>query len=284
LIRSPALNPTLLPSTSSSKRNPILTYNMKTSKLQKKQSILLLYALSALTSAFEFPWTQNGGIPPASNSVNRQPSSMDDFDKYNTFNNNSANNVYFGRQSFQFPSNRRDEKIESVKDVDAELFGEIERALMRAAIDLEDGSVAFRESPGEAPSNGPGAEGYIHKAVQDVAQWERILEEEEEQQKKQFENTSDDPIESMARAYQAALDAAQESIHLLTEQIQALEMELSTTKENVNVSMRERERLQEEYNFLAKQALQLSHALMEIRQEQREMTNREYPDIQQFRQ
>jgi len=88
----------------------------------------------------------------------------------------------------------------------------------------------------------------------------------------------------MARAYQAALDAAQESIHLLTEQIQALEMELSTTKENVNVSMRERERLQEEYNFLAKQALQLSHALMEIRQEQREMTNREYPDIQQFRQ
>lgn len=260
---------------------------MRTTKLQNSLSFILLYALSALTSAFEFPWTQNGGRPPASNafkSVKGQPSSMDNFDKNNIFHNNAANDEYCGSQPFQFSPNRMDEKIESVKDVDVELFGEIERALMRAAIDLEDGSVAFQEGPGEAPSNRSGAECNIHKVAQGVAQWEPVLEEEGEQQQKQFENTADDPIESMAKAYQAALDAAQESIHLLTEQIQALEVELSTTKGNMNFSMRERDRLQEEYNFLAKQALQLSHALMEIRQEQREMANREYPDIQQFRQ
>lgn len=83
-----------------------------------------------------------------------------------------------------------------------------------------------------------------------------ILEDEIEVEEPLPEDLMDgddeeDALTSMASAYQAALDAANDNVNLLSSQIEALELELATTISQMESSVEDKERIGAEYLYLA---------------------------------
>jgi chromosome segregation ATPase len=66
-----------------------------------------------------------------------------------------------------------------------------------------------------------------------------------------FVNEEEDALASMASAYQAALDAANDNVNLLTAQIEELEVELSSTLQEMESASEDKERASAEYAYLA---------------------------------
>ena len=65
------------------------------------------------------------------------------------------------------------------------------------------------------------------------------------------DTSEEDALTSMASAYQAALDAANDNVNLLTSQIEELEGDLSTALRRMEDAIEDKERVSAEYSYLA---------------------------------
>ena len=106
----------------------------------------------------------------------------------------------------------------------------------------------------EAQREADEADAMLKQAEEEAAMWERELAELEaaEEATSSANDDDDDALESMAEAYQAALDAANDNVDLLSAQIRGLEEELSSTVSKMEKSEEDKERIGAEYAFLAK--------------------------------
>ena len=120
------------------------------------------------------------------------------------------------------------------------------------------------------------AEVMLKEAEEEAARWERELAEieataaaseaataaaaaeveansaEEAASSEKEQNDEEDALASMSSAYQAALDAANENVDLLTSQVASLESELAEAVAGMERTMEEKERVGAEYAFLVK--------------------------------
>jgi len=178
-----------------------------------------------------------------------------------------------------------DTEISSVKDVDAALNEEILGALRSAEADLKGEEIAQMDDDDddddddealliEAQREAAEAEAMLQQAEEEAAKWEQELADmeaqaaafeaeaaeaaaqaaiaEEEALRLQREEDEKAELTSMSEAYQAALDAANDNVDLLTSQISSLESELSSTLSKMEKSAEDKERISAEYAFLAK--------------------------------
>ena len=148
----------------------------------------------------------------------------------------------------------------SMKDVDEALNDEIMGALRSAEQDLtksqlvvdgagvvvpvpkEDEEQLLLQSLQEAQREADEAEEMLRQAEEEAAKWEKELAQLEEEAARN----------SMAEAYQAALEAANDNVDTLSSQIQGLESELASSLRKMEQSVEDKERISAEYAFLAK--------------------------------
>lgn len=97
----------------------------------------------------------------------------------------------------------------------------------------------------EAQREAAEAEAMLKEAEEEAAKWEKELADLEAA-------AADDALANMASAYEAALDAANDNVDLLSSQILALESELSSTITRMETSVEDKERISAEYAYLAK--------------------------------
>ena len=106
----------------------------------------------------------------------------------------------------------------------------------------EDEEQLLLQSLQEAQREADEAEEMLRQAEEEAAKWEKELAQLEEEAARN----------SMAEAYQAALEAANDNVDTLSSQIQGLESELASTLRKMEQSIEDKERISAEYAFLAK--------------------------------
>jgi hypothetical protein len=106
----------------------------------------------------------------------------------------------------------------------------------------EDEERMLLQSLQEAQREADEAEEMLRQAEEEAAKWEKELAQLEEEAARN----------SMAEAYQAALEAANDNVDTLSSQIQGLESELASTLRKMEQSIEDKERISAEYAFLAK--------------------------------
>lgn len=106
----------------------------------------------------------------------------------------------------------------------------------------EDEEQLLLQSLQEAQREADEAEEMLRQAEEEAAKWEKELAQLEEEAARN----------SMAEAYQAALEAANDNVDTLSSQIQGLESELTSTLRKMEQSIEDKERISAEYAFLAK--------------------------------
>ena len=95
------------------------------------------------------------------------------------------------------------------------------------------------------------AEALLLEAEMESDRLEKELAALESNSNTEVDTSEEDALTSMASAYQAALDAANDNVILLTSQIEELEGDLSTALRRMEDAIEDKERVSAEYSYLA---------------------------------
>ena len=134
-----------------------------------------------------------------------------------------------------------------------EMMSPEERMLLAAQKEAEEAEAMLREAELESARIEMELEMFAMKqpAVDMVVSTEKEMVVEGVPPSSPSDEDGEDALASMAEAYQAALDAANDNVNLLTAQIEELEEELTSAVKKMESAQEDKERVSAEYAYLA---------------------------------